>query len=79
MKKNVIKIIAATLTLFLLCSNGVKAETQEEYITIEEKKEYLCEKGLEKDILNGMREETVNKVYESVIKKGDVTIDAKVD
>ncbi len=79
MKKNVIKIIAATLTLFLLCSNDIKAETQEEYITIEEKKEYLCEKGLEKDILNGMREEAVNKVYESVIKKGDVTIDAKVE
>ena len=46
MKKNVIKIIAATLTLFLFCSNGVKAETQKECITIEEKKEYLCEKGM---------------------------------
>ena len=38
MKKNVIKIIAATLTLFLFCSNGVKAGTQKECITIEEKK-----------------------------------------
>ncbi|MDY4206892.1 MAG: hypothetical protein SOX85_05230 [Lachnospiraceae bacterium] len=46
---------------------------------MKKKKEYLCEKGLEKDILNGMREEAVNKVYESVIKKGDVTIDAKVE
>ncbi len=45
MKKNVIKIIAATLTLFLFCSNGVKAETQKECIKIEEKRNICVKKA----------------------------------